>query len=295
MSVTKLFHPTNRSTRLLVGMFLASMFVIQYIQTVSSDGSDYLLAADSPLAEQSSLSVSEELLRLAKTDHVGLLEYCLENYERSYRDYTGTFIKQERIKGKLGKEQWIDISFMDKPFSVAMNWIKNPPIGDRVLYVAGEFSNKMLIRPTNAFLRFLAPTVARKPAGADAMKNTLNPITMFGFKNGLQNLIGIYKIARKRGECTEKFAGMAQVNGRDVFVLERFLPKRPGYPVHKSIVCIDAEYLVPVSIEGYDWNERANGWANRLICRYQYKDIKFNVGLEKTDFAPNKLDLKAPR
>ncbi len=295
MSVTKLFRPTNRSTRLLVGMFLASMFVVQYLQTVSSDGSDHLLAADNPLTEPSFLSVDEKLLRLAKTDHVGLLEYCLENYERSYRDYVGTFIKQERIKGRLGKEQWIDISFMDQPFSVAMNWIKNPPIGDRALYVAGKFSGKMLVRPTNGFLRFLAPTVARKPAGADVMKNTLNPITKFGFKNGLQNLIKIYKVARQRGECTEKFAGMAQVNGRDVFVLERFLPNKPGYPVHKSIVSIDAEYLVPISIEGYDWNERADGWANRLVCRYQYKDIKFNVGLEQTDFAPNKLDLKVPR
>ena len=300
MSVTKLFRTTNRSTRFVVGMFLASMLAIQCLQTLSADSSDYLLAAEIIPVEPnclsiSELSINEKLIDMAKTDHVALLEYCLQNYNRNYTDYTGTFIKQERIKGKLGKEQWIDISFMDKPFSVAMNWIKNPPIGDRVLYVAGKFSDKMLVRPTNGFLRILAPTVARMPAGADAMKNTLSPITKFGFKNGLQSLIEIYKLARGRGECTEKFAGMSKINGRDVIVLERFLPKKPGYPVHKSKIYIDAEYLVPVTIEGYDWNDRADGWANRLICRYQYKDIKFNVGLENTDFAPSKLDLKAPR
>ncbi len=295
MSVTKLFRPTNRSTRFIVGMFLAIMLGIQCLQSVSPERSDYLLADDAPFAEPTNLSISEKLIDLARTDHVALLEYCLENYDRTYRDYTGTFIKQERIRGRLGKEQWIDISFMDEPFSVAMNWTKNPPVGDRVLYVDGKYSGKMLVRPTNGFLRALAPTVSRKPSGSDAMKNTLKPITMFGFKNGMQNLIETYKIARRRGECTERFAGMAKINGRDVYVLERFLPKKPGYLYHKSIICIDAEYLVPIIIEGYDWNERADGWASRLICRYQYKDLKFNVGLVKTDFHPNKLDLKEPR
>ena len=79
------------------------------------------------------------------------------------RDFTATFIKQERIKGRLGKEQWIDVSFMDEPFSVAMNWTKNAPVGDRVLYVDGKYGGQMLVRPSNGFLRALAPTVARRP------------------------------------------------------------------------------------------------------------------------------------
>ena len=55
---------------------------------------------------------------LAKNDHIALLKWSMETYQKRVRDYTGTFLKQERIKGKLKKTEQIAIMFKEKPFSV---------------------------------------------------------------------------------------------------------------------------------------------------------------------------------
>ena len=61
----------------------------------------------------------------AAKDPMGFFEYCLERYDRSIRDYTCTFAKQELLGRKLSTEQVMNVSFREKPFSVRMEWVKN--------------------------------------------------------------------------------------------------------------------------------------------------------------------------
>ncbi|HUS92923.1 MAG TPA: DUF1571 domain-containing protein [Phycisphaerae bacterium] len=283
MALKRLLRPTNRRVRYLVGCLLVGLFCIQCIPSNNTDDGSVLIArtqTDSPE------DVAARLVRLAKTDHVALLEQCRTHVRENYRDYTCTFIKQERLKGALGEEQEIRVKFLASPFSVVMNWVRNAPIGDQVLYVGGKYNGNMIVRPKGGFLQMLTGGyVLRKPDGPDAMKNTLRPVSMFGFERGLDELVKVYAQARDSGDLKQGFGGFAEVAGRKTLVLERHLPAKPDYPAWKTLIYIDAEHMVPTCIEGWDWDER-------LTSRYVYKDIRFNVGLTEDDFLPEANGIK---
>ena len=292
----KLLHPTNRRVRVFVGLLLAGLFCIQCTQSVSVGGA-------SKLEKTSTATAGDKIEKLAREDHIALLEMCLKNYDENYSDYTCTLIKQEVIRGTQKPEQWMNVKFADKPFSVAMRWLdKTPkgalpndqvkklyiPMGDRILYIEGQYDNKMVIRISNPLLRGLLGTQKRPPDGADAMKNTLRPVSLFGFKRGINSLLGVYRDAAKKGDLKQEFGGYVNVAGRDAIVLLRYLPAKAEYPAKKTEICIDLETLVPIRIQGFDWD-------GQCTSRYVYKDIKFNVGLEKSAFTPKANEIADPK
>lgn len=291
----KLLHPTNRRVRVFVGLLLAGLFCIQCTQSVTVGGSK--------LEEATSVTAAERIEKLAREDHIALLEMCLENYDKNYRDYTCTLIKQEVIRGTQKPEQWMNVKFMDKPFSVAMSWLdKTPkgaldndqvkklhvPIGDRILYIEGQYDDKMVIRISNPLLRGLLGTQKRPPDGKDAMKNTLRPVSLFGFKRGMLSLLKVYRQARKNDHLKQEFGGYVKIAGRDAIVLVRYLPAKEEYPAKRTEICIDLEHLVPIRIVGYNWDDQCTS-------RYVYKDVKFNGGLDKTSFTPKANGIADPK
>jgi hypothetical protein len=214
------------------------------------------------------------------------------------KDYTCTFSKQERMDGRLGARQLIDVRFREDPFSVAMTWRENPPRGDRVLYVEGRWEGKMLVRPTGVLARAIVPVAVRDPDGKEAMAETRRPVTMFGFKRSLQSLLDVYREAKKQGRLKESSGGFVEVKGRTAVVLVRELRPRKGEtdsgsaPEHPPLtrIYIDTESLVPIMIEGYTAAD-----AKKLSSRYLYEDVKFNVGLTDADFTPQSLDMPEPQ
>jgi len=291
----KLLHPTNRRVRVFVGILLSGLFCIQCTQSISVGGSK--------LEKVSNVTAAQKIEELAREDHIALLEMCLDNYNRNYRDYTCTLIKQEVIRGTQKPEQWMNVKFMDKPFSVAMGWLKQTPqgaldngqvkklyvpMGDRILYIEGKYDNKMVIRISNPLLRGLLGTQKRPPAGKDAMKNTLRPVSMFGFKRSITSLLDVYRHAAKKGHLKQEFGGTVNIAGRDAIVLLRYLPPKEQYPAKRTEICIDLETLVPIRIRGFDWD-------GQCTSRYVYKDIKFNVGLDETGFTPKANDIADPK
>ena len=253
--LTKLLHPTNRRVRVFVGILLAGLFCIQCTHPLTGGGSK--------LETATNVTATAKIVKLAREDHIALLEMCLENYNKNYRDYTCTLIKQEVIRGTQKPEQWMRVKFSDKPFSVAMQWLKQTPagaldngqvkklyipMGDRILYIEGKYDNKMVIRLSNPLLRGLLGTQKRPPDGKDAMKNTLRPVSMFGFKRGINSLLGVYRNAKKNGHLKQEFGGYVNVAGRDAIVLLRYLPPKEQYPAKRTEICIDLETLVPIRI-----------------------------------------------
>jgi hypothetical protein len=286
MALKRLLHPTNRRVRYLVGVLLVGLFCIQCIPVGRDDDCNVVIAESAAFLPE---DTAGRLVHLAETDHVALLEHCLRNYERFCRDYTCTLIKHERIRGHLPPQpQEVAVKFRESPFSVSMRWVRNAPIGDRVLYVEGKYRDQMLVRPKGLLVLLTGGPVFRKPDGAEAMKNTLRPVNLFGFKRGMRELLNVYRQARQAGDCREGFAGSATVEGRQALVLERYLPAKNDYPAWKTVIYIDQEYLVPLCIEGFDWD-------HKLSSRYVYRDLRFNVGLTDDDFLPEANDMKLPR
>jgi hypothetical protein len=240
-------------------------------------------------------TVEPSLKELAKTDHIALLERCLEEYRsRPIETYTTTFIKQEVIDGKRREPQHIDVKFRDEPFSVAMVWTKNAPLGDRLLYVEGRYENgegvsRMLVRPKGGLARLVVgDSVLRVPTDPQAMQSTRRPVTLFGFENTIQSLLDVYRKARERGELQEKYRGMQTIDGVKCLVLQRIIPKkRDDYPAKETFIYINPETLMPRRVLSYDW-------GGRLESDYQYHDVNLNAGLDAEDFTPEAVGIAPP-
>lgn len=287
MSSKSMLRPTNRRVRILVGLLLAGLFSVQCTRTVAWRDSDVATAVDGKVVGENSPDTLREIDRLARTDHAALLSYCLENARGRYRDYTCNFVKQERIGGRLRDPEHIDVKFLSEPFSVSMRWTENPPLADRMIYVEDRYDGQMLVRPTG-LLGSIVGTVTRDPEGDEVKRNTLRPVTMFGFVNAMENLLEVYEQAREAGELREEFGGYAQIDGRETVKLIRYLPPSDEYPAYRTDVYIDLEYLVPICIEGRNWD-------NELSSRYLYTDVQFNVGLTPDDFQPRTLGMEPPQ
>lgn len=294
----KLSSSTNRRVRLLVGLMLVVLFLLHCTRG-GADREPLLMAIaiDGRQVGGASGGVRERIERLAKTDHIALLELCIRNYDARFRDYTCTLIKQERMNGRLGKQQRVAVKFRESPFSVGMRWLKNAGRGDRVLFIEGKYGNNMLVRPTGMVARMLVPTASRRPDGPAARKGTLRPVNLFGFKRGTRSLLDVYRLARERGELKQAFGGYAEVAGRKTIVLVRHLPdteeyRRTAAPLTK--IYIDLDYLVPIMIEGTE-HDGPGPSGKGLLCRYVYEDVKFNVGLTEDHFRLAAWDLVAPR
>ncbi len=251
--------------------------------------------------------VPADLLRAARGNHIPLLERALKKYdETGIKGYTCRLRKQERIKGKMKKQQVVRVTFMEDPYSLAMHWEKNPPLGDALLYVEGMYTDKkgrslMLVRPHSGVLKFLTGgSVLKLPDCKEAMQNTLKPCTQFGVRNGLELLLKYYRIAEKNGHLKMGCGGVTAVGGRKCIVLVREIPEKSvtaeidgetreiEYPAKISETCLDFETLLPLRIVGYDWN-------NRLFCTYEFLDVELNPGLEPKDFTPAAVGINPPK
>jgi len=262
----------------------------------TEDGpSHVVIEKGQPVAAEIPESQLETVMRLAETDHIALLNLCLDNYRQHYTDYTCTFIKHERINGRFMPKQVVDVAYRQQPYSVAMAWRTTDedgsgltmPKGDRALFVEGRWDSQMLVRPTSGLLQALTGgSVRRDPIDPDVMQNTLRPINSFGFERSLVSLLGVYTDAHEAGDLATGTEGTARIDGRDVIILTRALPPVNDYPAARTVIAIDLEYLVPVLVEGYDWQ-------GQKFCTYQFKDIQFNLDLPEERFTPQSLDMNA--
>jgi hypothetical protein len=286
--VKSIIHPTNRRVRIAVGVLVAGLFCIQCTRSEAFKPSRFVVPLAGVNYEGTAPGVTSNVVHLAKTDHIALLEYCLAAYDGRYHDYTCTLFKQERLGGRVSNEQEIAVKFQENPYSVAMRWTpETAGVGDRVVFVEGKYGNMMLVRPKGVLSKFIG-TVQRKPDGPEAMQGTLRPVNQFGFRRSLESLLKVYRQARAAGDLKESFGGFAEVAGRKTVVLVRTLPPKGDYPAATTRTFIDLEYLVPVAVEGYDWDRN-------LSSRYVFKDIKFNVGLTDADFLPAANDMQSPQ
>jgi len=212
---------------------------------------------------------------------------------RSVRDLTCTFIKRERLSGSLGKIQHMEVKFTPKPFRLAMRWTQNAPIGKAFVFVKGRYKDqqgrsRMVVGLDGLAGLLVGGYVLRRPDEPEVMKPTLRPCTKFGFANSFRSLLEVYELARDRKHGSEKFLGAAKVGQKTCLVLQRTLPKHKDYPAAKTLICIDAESHLPIRVIGYDWDKK-------LICNYEFRNLKFNTGLDAKVFTPKANGNKTPK
>jgi hypothetical protein len=204
---------------------------------------------------------------------------------RSTDSYTATFRKRERIKGKLGAEQVLDLKVRHSPFSVYLKFRK-PEAGKEVVYCDGRFDNHMIAHGTGLSRR-LVPRLKVAPTSRLAMLGNRHPIT----EAGLLNL-------------TEKFVGFRRLDLNDpeaVTILDRWTDdrdrtwlrsvhthprKNPDRPFAYIEVLYHPETLIPHRITSFDWPTSASPTERRLAEQYTYDDLVLDAPLGDLDFDP---------
>ncbi len=245
---------------------------------------------DSP---SDALTRAEELVR---TDPLAFLRYCRNHYDENFRDYRCTFVKQERIKDKLKPEQWMDVHFREKPFSIYMRWTRNPDLVKRTLYVQGALlengKEHAWVRPNIPFGDLLL--LKQYIRNDIALTQSRRYIDQFGFRNSLDLIIEYSEKAWQNGDLELTYDGDVMINDRPAYVLKRFLPydgdseasqtERP-YPDRLLITYIDKEWLVPTCCLSY-----ADDDATELLGKYVLKDVTMNPGLTDANFDREAID-----
>lgn len=204
-------------------------------------------------------------------------------------DYTATFIKQERVNGRLKPVETVFMKFQ-KPFKVYMKWVEGAKEGQEILYVEGKNGGKVLAHPgfggfLGGMLTMILPTFAISPDGPTAMKDNLHPVTDAGIGNMIENIISNNAKARTNDDLHLYYRGESSVDGRMAFLVERILPQEEGYPAHRAQLFIDKEYRLPIMMVLHDWSDE-------LIGSYEFRDLVLNPGLAPEEFEHRNKDYR---
>lgn len=204
------------------------------------------------------------------------------------QDYRCRFTKQERMNGKLGKRQAMDVLFREPPFSVYMRWVENADRIRRALYVKGRNrdasgQDQVVVEPSGALARWVAGEVTVPVRGKEARKAGRRTMDQFGFRQALKHVIRENEEFTRTGVLHWERVRESSVDGRPTYVLVRHLPytdAKGPYPNARLEIELDQEWLLPVALRAYADHE-----GNALLEEYTFTKIALNPGLSDADFS----------
>lgn len=293
-------HLTKRRVRLFIGLVLGVGLLAQGMRAWSArtDGGFSSVASARPSPNQAFAAptrvqpVSLTIEQMAAADPIGVLEMALDRYDRSVRDYTCTFSKQELVGGRMTEQQVMEVQYRESPLSVRMKWIKNPDKCSRVLYVADKWIKNgqqyALVEP-GAIAKLFVPYVMRPIHGEDARKSSRRTIDQFGARSSLALTLKYCKLAQQQNVLDYSYKGKGSVDGRETLVFERRLPyagEDSAWPDRVLVVNLDKELLLPLLCMAY-----ADDAKTQLLGEYKLSDIKLNQNLPDSVFTKEGLGL----
>ena len=216
---------------------------------------------------------------LAAADAAAAALALVEQMERAYApitSYTARFVRQEWIGGELRPPEEVLLKWQ-RPGRIYMRWVAGPPKGREILFVPGRHDGNVLIREPGMLTRLF--TVVTAPGSPDVMKQSRHPITDVGFGHLIELIGETVRRAVRRGELTVIEHETAAPAGKRV--VEVRLPRDPrqGYYCYRAVVTVDGETRLPVAVTVHDWDDR-------LVERYEYRDLVLNASLTDADFDP---------
>ncbi len=196
------------------------------------------------------------------------------------RDYTATFVKNERIRGEL-KSAKMELKLREKPKGVYLKFIE-PHAGREVIYQPDKNGGKLQVHDTG--LAALVGTLSLDPEGKLAMEENRHPVSQIGLKSMLEMLIDQWLKETRVKDVTVNFYPNARIGNLSCRVIE-VSHSRPHSAVvhHMTRLYLNAETGLPVRIQNYDFPATSTAKA-LLVEDYYYMDVKTNVGLKDIDF-----------
>ena len=193
--------------------------------------------------------------------------------------YTAVFEKQEVVDGCLLDPQVMEMTLRHEPYTVHMAWIEGNP-GRELLFEEGANDGCMLINP-GGWKQRLTGTLKLDINGALATREARHPCTSLGLGRLAKKLLR-YRLAELAGgnvACT--LTDGHEFDGRPCWknVLVYKTPEDAN-EFRKSILLIDREWNLPVSVRTFGWPEEGCD-ADRVdeetvIERYAYTDVNLD-------------------
>jgi hypothetical protein len=233
-----------------------------------------------PEAPGSSVEVEADPIASAKA----AVAACKARFE-TVRDYTCTFIKRERIDGRLSGYEVMMMKARTSPSSVYFKF-RQPNAGREAIYVQGRNSGKAIVHDVGLG-RLVAGTLHLDPRSRRAMDGNRHPITEAGIGFMIDTVLEGWHREMNPLDSVVTIRDRVLVNKRPSTMIICNHPQRaPHFVFHEVRLYIDEELGLPVRFEAYDWPRRA-GEAPPLVEEYTYTDLRLNVGLSDHDFDPS--------
>ncbi|WP_233578123.1 DUF1571 domain-containing protein [Tautonia sociabilis] len=214
----------------------------------------------------------------------GMIAESKRRYE-TIRDYTCTFIKRERIDGRLSGYAVMTMKARTTPLSVYFKF-RQPNAGREAIYVHGRDGGKAIVHDVG-FGKLFAGTVRLDPRSRRAMDGNRHPITEAGIGFLIDTLIEGWHREMNPLDSEVTIRDGVLVNKRPTTMIICTHPRREKrFVFHEVRVYIDRELGLPIRFEAYDWPRRP-GEAPPLLEEYTYADLRLNVGLSEHDFDPS--------
>jgi len=210
-----------------------------------------------------------------------IVEATQAEFDANVKDYSCTFIKQERVDGELGEEQKIALKIMQQPFSVYMQFLQ-PFAGREVAWVEGENSGRLVVLETG-FKRMMGK-MNLDPNGSLAMKGQKHPITSVGIRNLMIKLRKMWEAETKFAECDVTSNPNSKIGDRSCTMIQVVHPiARQDFKFHAARLFIDNELKIPVHFDAFLWPETETS-EPPLDERFTYAELKVNNDFTAKDF-----------
>jgi hypothetical protein len=212
-----------------------------------------------------------------------LVYVARQTYAR-VQNYTALMIKQERMSGQLQPDNVMEMTLLNKPFSVNLRWLAPRQfVGQEACYVAGRNNNMMRVHTNGIAGAFGFVSIA--PNDPRVLKNSRHLITEAGIGNLIEQLLRSWE-AEKRQNQTQVRIAEYEYNRRRCTRVEAIHPDRATCQCssYRTVVYFDNEYHLPVRIEMYDWPHSGGSPTGDLVECYSYVNLRFNVLLNHEIF-----------
>lgn len=189
-------------------------------------------------------------------------------------DYQVTLYKRERIDGVLGDEERMAFKWK-RPFSVYVRVEEGSDRGQEIIYVQGEYEDKMIVNPGGILGGM---TVKIAPDSGIVTRNNRHIITEAGITPTLERIISIITTDMSdpsspiQVECIDRV--MFQDKPCSLILVHE------SHYAYLTEIYLYRDSLLPAAFISY--NE-----AGELIESYRYREYRVNIGLTEYDFDPD--------
>ena len=197
--------------------------------------------------------------------------------------YTASLIRQERIDGKLGPEQKIQLKVRHQPFAVYMRFVE-PDAGKEAIFAEGSHDDHVVAHG-GGLTRLLVPHLKVPPRSRLALNGNRHPITEAGLLNLARKLVRFRELDMEDDDAETVLDRVVDSAGRQwLRSIHTNTIQTDDRPFAYVEILYDPATSLPSRIHSYEWPGKAGDSDRPLAERYEYQDLNLDAELSEQDF-----------